>query len=86
MFGNQRNLIMRQHKRYIFSFTGQGQAPEADLQLLRDCTNVVDTSRRAVLVELATRKILHDLTARLSEWSVSEEKFIPIPSVEYRIR
>lgn len=77
---------MKQVKRYIFSFKGQGQIPQEDLQLLHDRAKVVDASRRAVLVEPATRKILNELTVRLSDWTVSEEKFIPLPSVQYRVR
>ncbi|TAE31756.1 MAG: hypothetical protein EAZ91_06485 [Cytophagales bacterium] len=77
---------MNRVKRYIFSFKGQGQMPEEDVQLLHDCAHVVDASRRAVLVETDTRKILNELTARLTDWSVSEEKYIPLPSVQYRVR
>lgn len=60
--------------------------PDEDLQLLRDRTNVVDASRRAVLVEPGTRKILNELANRLTNWSVSEENYIPLPSVQFRVR
>jgi hypothetical protein len=78
--------VMRHLKRYIFSFKGPGQAPDEDLQLLRDRATVVDTSRRAVLVEPASRKILNELTTRLANWTVSEEHFVPVPSTQFRVR
>lgn len=74
-------------ERFILRFKGDGDRPVDDLERIRTLPNlkVVDDSSRMVLVE-APQDALTKLVESLPEWSLSRERFLPVPDVRPRLK
>jgi hypothetical protein len=74
-------------ERFILRFKGDGDRPVDDLERIRTLPNlkVVDDSSRMVLVE-APQDALTKLIETLPEWSLSRERFVPVPDVRPRLK
>ncbi len=74
-------------ERFILRFEGNGNRPVDDLERIRTLPNlkVVDDSSRMVLVE-APQEVVTKLAESLPEWSLSRERFVPVPDVRPRLK
>lgn len=72
--------------RYLFAFTGPLPMPADDLRLIEQQTQLLDTSRRAVLVEADADQKIQSLAKQLPNWTVSTEHFTPVPGTQQTIR
>lgn len=72
--------------RYVFAFTGPLPLPADDLRLIEQQTRLVDTSRRAVLVEADAEQQIQRLAQQLPNWTVSTEHFMPVPGTQQTIQ
>ena len=74
-------------ERFILRFEGNGDSPVDDLERIRTLPDlkVVDDSSRMLLVE-APQEVVRKLVETLPEWSLSKERFVPVPDVRPRVR
>jgi len=72
--------------RYLFAFNGPLPLPADDLRLIEQQTQLLDTSRRTVLVEVNTEHQIQSLAQQLPNWTVSAENFTPVPGTKQTIR
>jgi len=74
-------------ERFILRFEGNGDSPVDDLERIRTLPDlkVVDDSSRMLLVE-APQEVVTKLVETLPEWSLSKERFVPVPDVRPRVR
>jgi hypothetical protein len=74
-------------ERFILRFKGNGDSPVDDLERIRTLPDlkVVDDSSRMVLVE-APQEVVTKLVETLPEWSLSRERFVPVPDVRPKLR
>ncbi|GAB4017317.1 hypothetical protein [Spirosoma koreense] len=72
--------------RYILTFKGNLPMPDNDLRLIRAQTRVVDSSRKALLIEADDEDAVADLGNKLSDWTVAKEGSYPIPSTRQTVR
>lgn len=72
--------------RYLFAFTGPLPIPADDLRLIEQQTQLLDTSRRAVLVEADADHQIQQLAQQLPNWTVSTEHFLPVPGTRQTLR
>ncbi len=72
--------------RYLFAFNGPLPLPADDLRLIEQQTQLLDTSRRTVLVEAEAEQHIQHLAQQLPDWTVSPESVIPIPSTRPTVR
>jgi hypothetical protein len=74
-------------ERFILRFKGNGDSPVDDLERIRTLPDlkVVDDSSRMLLVE-APQEVVTKLVETLPEWSLSRERFVPMPDVRVRVR
>jgi len=70
-------------KRYILRHKSNAVAPQEEVRTIMatEGIKVVDTTPRMLLVE-ADEAVIHMMTTRLPDWSVSEEKTIPLPDTK----
>ncbi len=72
--------------RYLFAFNGPLPLPADDLRLIEQQTQLLDTSRRTVLVEADAEQRVQRLAQQLPDWTVSPETTLPIPSTRPTVR
>lgn len=72
--------------RYLFAFNGPLPLPANDLRLIQQQTQLLDTSRRTVLVEVDAEQNIQRLAQQLPDWTVSTENFTPVPGTRQTIR
>lgn len=74
-------------EKYILRFKGSGKAPERDMCLIKGNNElkIIDTTLKMVLVETCP-SVINSLSLKLDEWSISEEKKIPLPDTRIIIK
>ncbi|PRY44116.1 hypothetical protein CLV58_10385 [Spirosoma oryzae] len=72
--------------RYLFAFNGPLPLPADDLRLIQQQTQLLDTSRRTVLVDADTEQHIQSLAQQLPDWTVSPEIVVPIPGTRPTVR
>jgi hypothetical protein len=72
--------------RFILRYRGEGKAPDADLDRIRELPGavVVDASGRMLLVE-ADADALRQLVDNLGPWVMAPERSYSVPDVRKRI-
>jgi hypothetical protein len=73
--------------RFILRFTGKGEPPADDIRRIRELSHaqVIDTSPRMLLVE-APSTSLNALVRSMPAWTVSAERFVPLPDSRPKVR
>ena len=71
--------------RYILNFNGNPPLPDGDMQVIRSKTNLVDSSRKTLLVELKADTALYDLARELPDWTVKKETQYAIPTTHPKV-
>jgi hypothetical protein len=66
--------------RYTLNFKGKLPLPPDDLALIRSKTNLLDTGRKTVLVEVEHDDVVQELARILPDWTLQEERIYPIPT------
>ncbi|UFH54325.1 hypothetical protein [Spirosoma sp. KNUC1025] len=66
--------------RYILNFKGSLPLPDSDMQLIRSKTNLIDASRKTLLVEPKDDALMYELARELPDWTVKKEILYTIPS------
>ncbi|MCI0337670.1 MAG: hypothetical protein L0226_08840 [Acidobacteria bacterium] len=66
--------------RYILRYRGQGAKPKEDVEMIRSLpeTTIFDETSRMLLVE-APEEVLRTALKSLTNWVMTEERFIPMP-------
>lgn len=72
--------------RYILNFTGDTPLPADDLRLIRAKSHVVDTSRKALLVEVNEDEVAYELARKLPDWTVKKEAQYTVPSTRPKVQ
>lgn len=72
--------------RYLLAFNGTLPLPPDDLRLIGQQAQLLDTSRRTVLVEADAEHGIHQLARQLPDWTVSPETVVPIPTTQPAVR
>ena len=74
-------------ERFILRFEGAGEKPAGDLEKIRAVPKlkVVDDASRMLLVE-APGESVAKLVDTLPQWSLTKEKFVPIPDPRPKVR
>jgi hypothetical protein len=72
--------------RYLLAFNGPLPLPPDDLRLIGQQAQLLDTSRRTVLVEADAGHGIQQLAQQLPDWTVSPETVVPIPSTQPVVR
>jgi hypothetical protein len=65
--------------RYILNFKGNLPLPANDLELVRSRTNLLDTGRKTLLVEVQDEAV-QELARILPDWTMQKEIVYPIPT------
>ena len=66
--------------RYILNFKGTLPLPTDDLDVIRSRTNLLDTSRKTLLVEVDHDDVVQELARVLPNWTMQEETVYPVPT------
>ncbi|QJD80261.1 hypothetical protein [Spirosoma rhododendri] len=72
--------------RYLLAFNGPLPLPPDDLRLIGQQAQLLDTSRRTVLVETDADHRIHKLASQLPNWTISPETITPLPTTRPAIR
>lgn len=68
------------HGRYILNFKGVPPLPADDMKLIRSKTQLVDASRKTLLVEGNEETVMNELARKLPQWTVSKESCYTVPT------
>lgn len=66
--------------RYILNFKGSSPLPAADMRLIRAKTNLLDASRKTLLVEVKEDEAVYELARQLPDWTVEREIHYSVPT------
>ncbi|RYC71648.1 hypothetical protein [Spirosoma sordidisoli] len=72
--------------RYILNFKGTPPLPADDIRLIRAKSNVVDSSRKTLLVEVNEEEAVYELTRRLTDWTVKKETHYAVPTTRPKVQ
>lgn len=78
-------LTDRTMMRYVFNFKGTQAVPPDDLRLIRATVQVVDMSRKSLLVE-ATEEEAAELARQLPGWTMQRELFYQTPPTRHTVQ
>lgn len=62
------------------NFKGTERLPDDDLRLIRSKGQIVDASRKTLLVEVHEEQAAYELARKLPNWTVKKEVIYPVPS------
>jgi hypothetical protein len=73
--------------RFVLRFNGDGEAPAADISRIQTnaAFKIVDSSARMLLVDAPDEKAA-ELQQALPQWSLSRERFVPVPDTRRKLR
>lgn len=72
--------------RYILNFKGSLPLPDDDVRLIRAKSQVIDSSRKTLLVEVQEPDVVYELTRKLPDWSVKKETQYAIPTTRPSVK
>ena len=72
--------------RYILNFKGNSPLPDDDMRLICSKAHVVDTSRKALLVEVKEDEVAYELARKLPDWTVKKEVQYAIPTTRPKVQ
>ncbi len=73
-------------ERYILNFKGSPPLPADDMRLIRAKTNLVDASRKTLLVEVKEDEAIYELARKLPDWTVKKETLITVPTTRPKVK
>ncbi len=72
--------------RYILNFKGDSPLPVDDMRLICSKANVIDTSRKALLIEVNETEVAYELARKLPGWTVKKEAQYAVPSTRMKVQ
>ena len=72
--------------RYLLRYAGETTPPAEDIERIRLTADVLDTSRKTVLVETDQPKNLKALVDELADWSFKPEQVYKIPTTRPEVK
>ena len=84
--GNSMIIKAMAQDRYILNFKGSPPIPADDMRLIRAKTNLLDTSRKTLLVEVKEDEAIYELARNLPDWTVKKETHYPIPTTRPKVQ
>ena len=72
--------------RYILNFNGNPPLPDDDMRLIRSTTNLVDATRKTLIVEAQEDGVINDLARQLPDWTVRKEIQYTIPTTRPQVQ
>jgi hypothetical protein len=72
--------------RYIFNFKGVPPLPADDIKLIQSKTQLVDASRKTLLVEGSDDTVMNELAQKLPQWTVSKETCYNVPTTKPNVQ
>lgn len=72
--------------RYILNFNGNPPLPDDDMRLIRSITNLVDATRKTLVVEAREDGVMNDLARQLPNWTVEKEIQYTIPTTHLPVQ
>lgn len=71
--------------RYILDFKGPLPLPAGDLDVIRSKTNLLNSGRKTLLVEVEHDDVVQELARILPNWTVKKELIYPVPTTRPRV-
>lgn len=71
--------------RYILNFKGNPPLPADDVRLIQAKSNIVDSSRKTMLVEVNEDEAVYELARKLPDWTVKKETHYAVPSTRPKV-
>ncbi len=71
--------------RYILNFKGSSAMPADDMRLIRARTNLLDASRKTLLVEVKEEAVAYELARKLPGWTVKKETHYAVPTTRPKV-
>lgn len=85
-FHNPMTVKAMAQDRYILNFKGSPPLPADDMRLIRAKTNLVDASRKTLLVEVHEDEAIYELARRLPDWTVKKETQYAVPTTRPKVK
>ncbi|WP_147367892.1 hypothetical protein [Fibrisoma montanum] len=82
---NQIDIRDMAQARYILNFKGTPPFPLDDLRLIRDASQVLDSGRKTLLIEVE-EDTAYELARKLPDWTVKKETRYAIPSTRPQVK
>ncbi|MFD2570575.1 hypothetical protein ACFSUS_08025 [Spirosoma soli] len=83
---NQMTIKAMAQDRYILNFKGSPPLPAEDMRLIKSKANLVDASRKTLLVEVNEDEVIYELARKLPDWTVKKETQYAIPTTRPKVR